>query len=62
MANNVVNLNRFRKEKERGEEAAKAAENRATHGRSKAEKSLLKAHDEKSKRILDQHRRETDEP
>ena len=58
----IVNLNRFRKEKERADKAARADENRAAHGRTKAEKSLTKARDEKSKKTLDQHRRETDEP
>ena len=34
----VVNLNRFRKDKERAAKAQRAAENRALHGRSKKER------------------------
>lgn len=34
----VVNLNRFRKDKARAEKQQRAAENRALHGRSKAER------------------------
>lgn len=33
----VVNLNRFRKDKARADKQQRAAENRALHGRSKAE-------------------------
>jgi hypothetical protein len=57
----VVNLNRFRKDKERIEKAARAAENRAAHGRTKADKTLVKAREDKSKDMLDQHRLDTDE-
>ncbi|MEC4591145.1 DUF4169 family protein [Nitrospirillum amazonense] len=35
----VVNLNRFRKQKAKEERAAKAAENRVVHGRTKAERT-----------------------
>jgi Domain of unknown function (DUF4169) len=34
----VVNLNRFRKDKARADKQQRAAENRALHGRSKAER------------------------
>ncbi|MFN4088601.1 MAG: DUF4169 family protein [Alphaproteobacteria bacterium] len=34
----LVNLNRFRKQRERDEKARRAAENRAKHGRTKAER------------------------
>lgn len=57
----IVNLNRFRKDKERAEKAAKAAENRATSGRTKADKKLGKAREDKAKDGLDQHRLEKDE-
>jgi hypothetical protein len=57
----IVNLNRFRKEKERAAKAAKAAENRATSGRTKADKSLGKAREDKAKDTLDQHRLDKDE-
>ncbi|MEA1676832.1 DUF4169 family protein [Nitrospirillum sp. BR 11163] len=36
----VVNLNRFRKQKAKEERAAKAAENRVVHGRTKAERTV----------------------
>ncbi|MBB6249894.1 DUF4169 family protein [Nitrospirillum iridis] len=35
----VVNLNRFRKQKAKEERAVKAAENRVIHGRTKAERT-----------------------
>ncbi|HWD60435.1 MAG TPA: DUF4169 family protein [Stellaceae bacterium] len=35
----VVNLNRFRKDKQRADERSDAAENRALHGRTKAERA-----------------------
>jgi len=34
----VVNLNRFRKDKQRADDQQRAAENRALHGRSKKER------------------------
>lgn len=36
----VVNLNRYRKQKAREEKAAQAATNRALHGRTKADRQL----------------------
>ena len=54
----IVDLNRFRKEKERAEKAAKAAENRAAFGRTKAQKESEKVRSDKAKKTLDQHRRE----
>ena len=39
MASNVVNLNRFRKQKRREEEARQAEINRVRHGRTKGEKA-----------------------
>ena len=38
MASNVVNLNRFRKQKRREEESRQAEVNRVRHGRTKGEK------------------------
>lgn len=49
--NNVVNLNRFRKQKARAEKEQRAAENRETFGRSKADK----AKDADQQRRLDDH-------
>jgi hypothetical protein len=39
----VVNLNRFRKDKARVEKAQRAAENRALHGRRKADRQVSAA-------------------
>jgi len=47
----VVNLNRFRKAKNRAEAERRAAENRAAFGRSKAERQ--KAEDERQRRERD---------
>ena len=43
MSEKIVNLRRFRKQKARRDKAAVAANNRARHGRSKAEKARDKA-------------------
>lgn len=50
-----VNLNRFRKQKERAERKARADENAVKFGRSKAEKRLDEARAEKRRRDLDGH-------
>jgi hypothetical protein len=44
----VVNLNRFRKDKQRAEDQKRAAENRALHGRSKKERQ---ASDDERRRV-----------
>jgi hypothetical protein len=49
----VVNLNRFRKEKARAEKEQRATENRAMHGRSKAERQTITAERRRTKRDLD---------
>lgn len=54
----VVNLNRFRKRKAREAAQQRAAENRARHGRSKAEKERQATLDEEARRKLDRLRRE----
>lgn len=56
--NTPVNLNRVRKEKARAEEKARANENAAKFGRSKARKEAEKAQAEAARRLLDQHRKE----
>lgn len=53
----VINLRQARKVKARTEKAAKAEQNRAKFGRSKAEKSLQKAENAKEERALDGKRR-----
>lgn len=58
---NVVNLNRARKAKARTEAKARADENAAKFGRTKAERRLEAARAEAEARRLDQHRREDDD-
>ena len=57
----IVNLRNARKAAARRRDAAQAAENRLTHGRSKAERTLEEARAEKSRRELDAHRIETED-
>ena len=54
----TVNLNRFRKAKARSDAEAKAAENRAKFGRTKAERKLEEARAGKAVRDLDGGKRE----
>lgn len=54
----VVNLNQARKAKAKADDKARAAENRARFGRTKAEKSLEAARAEKLRRELDGAKRE----
>lgn len=56
----IVNLKRARKAKARTAAEAEAAQNRLTHGRSKAEKELAKAGQDAAKRKLDGHKRDDD--
>ncbi|MBL8544108.1 MAG: DUF4169 family protein [Hyphomonadaceae bacterium] len=56
----VVNLRRARKAKQRSEADAAAAENRASFGRSKAEKEQTNAEREAASRKLDGHKRDDD--
>ncbi|MEQ9258086.1 MAG: DUF4169 family protein [Roseovarius sp.] len=58
MTDRPVNLNRVRKEKARAEKRARADENAAKFGRSKAEKAREAARAEKAARDLDGHRRD----
>ncbi|MGL4322976.1 MAG: DUF4169 family protein [Beijerinckiaceae bacterium] len=52
----VVNLNRFRKAKNKQVRETQAQENRAVFGRTKAEKELAKARTQKAETLLDGHR------
>lgn len=54
MAADVVNLRQFRKRAERAKKEKTAEQNRLAHGRTKAEKSLTKALNDKAARTLDQ--------
>ena len=53
-----VNLNRFRKQKARVAKKARADENAARFGRSKAEKELDRVQSEKARRELDGKKQE----
>jgi hypothetical protein len=53
-----VNLNRFRKARAKADDKARAAENRAAFGRTRAEKALAEARREKAARALDAKKRE----
>ncbi len=52
----LVDLHKARKRAARRGEQKRAAENRFRHGRTKAERELGRARDEKLRRDLDQHR------
>ena len=55
---NVINLNKFRKQKTRAEKRAQGDENAARHGRSKADKALDAARAEKSRQDHEAHKRD----
>jgi len=52
----VVNLNRYRKQKEREERARLAAENRNKHGQTKADRQRRGAQQKKDSARLDGHK------
>ncbi|MEX0303884.1 MAG: DUF4169 family protein [Leisingera sp.] len=54
----IVNLNRFRKQKKRAEKQAQADRNAVTFGRKKADKELDKARNTQEVRRLDDHKRD----
>ncbi len=56
MAGNVVNLNRFKKKKQREEKAKQANVNRVKHGRNKAQKEGERADRERAARLLEGHK------
>ncbi|BCP54404.1 DUF4169 domain-containing protein [Kaistia sp. 32K] len=58
MTAEIINLNRFRKEKVRQEKAATAEENRVRFGRNRAERALDRIAAEKARRHLDDHQRD----
>jgi hypothetical protein len=52
----LVNLNKYRKQRNRGDAQKTAAENRARHGRSKAERKLERLDSDKAAKDLDDKR------
>jgi hypothetical protein len=60
MASNVVNLNRFRKKKQREARAKQAETNRIRHGRTQAEKDRERAERERAERAIDGKRLQRD--
>ena len=59
---NVVNLRMARKRKARAQKEQAAGENRALHGRSKAEKSRDRMQAEKAASFVEGHRLERSDP
>jgi hypothetical protein len=59
MTGDVVNLRQFRKRKARMEKGKTAEQNRVSFGRTKVEKQLTKALNDKASKALDQGKRET---
>ena len=58
MSGDVVNLRQFRKQKARSEKDRQAEQNRIAFGRTKAEKTLTRALNDKAEKALDQGRLE----
>ena len=58
----IVNLRQFRKQKARAEAEKTAEQNRASFGRTKAERELTDAERDKAARHVDGHRLDRDEP
>jgi len=62
LTGDVVNLRQFRKQKDRQDKDRKAEQNRLQYGRTKAEKNLTNALNEKAAKQLDQGRLERTPP
>lgn len=60
MSDKPVSLNRFRKDKARAEKKARADDNAARHGLTKAEKQRAKAEAARARSVHEQTRRETE--
>lgn len=59
MSADIVNLRQVRKARARTDKERQAEQNRLTHGRTRAEKSLTEALNDKARQRLDQGRIET---
>jgi hypothetical protein len=55
----IVNLHKARKAAKKQQDAERAATNRMTHGRTKAQRTLETARSEKTRRLLDAHKIDT---
>ncbi len=55
----IVNLRKARKQARKLQDAERAAANRITHGRTKAERTLEATRAEKTRRLLDAHKLDT---
>jgi len=62
MAADIVNLRHVRKQKARSEKDKAAEANRLQFGRTKSEKSLTKALNDKAEKVLDQGRIDKPDP
>ncbi|EAQ26776.1 DUF4169 family protein [Roseovarius sp. 217] len=60
MSEGPVNLNRVRKQKARAADKARAEENAARFGRTKAQKTIEQAQADKARAALDDHRLDKD--
>ncbi|KJS44313.1 DUF4169 family protein [Roseovarius sp. BRH_c41] len=60
MSEGPVNLNRVRKQKARAADKARAEENAARFGRTKAQKAIEQAQADKARVALDDHRLDKD--
>lgn len=54
----IINLNRARRARDKAEAKDRAAQNRVTHGRTRAEKTAAKIEAERAKRLLDGAKRD----
>ena len=62
MTGDVVNLRQFKKQQARTEKERRAEQNRIAFGRTKSEKSLTRALNDKADKVLDQGHIEKPEP
>jgi adenylosuccinate lyase len=58
MADNIVNLNKARKDRDKAQRSAKAAENRVLFGQTKGQKAKTMTLAQKVKQALDAHKRD----
>ena len=62
MTGEIVNLRKARKARDRAAREARAAENRIVFGRTRAEREMLEARNQRDTRLLDGHRLTEAEP